>query len=55
MKIRNIEMIPVTGNSKEIKFINRFFFKLIANFLKKLDFIDAVIVSRDTQIILNKV
>ena len=54
MKIRNIEMIPLRRNGKEIKFINRFFFNLAANFLKKLNFFHTVIVLWDTQIILNK-
>ena len=54
MKIKNIAVIPARRNSKGIKFKNRTFFNLTANFLKKIDFIDTVIVSSDDQIILKK-
>ena len=54
MKIKNIAVIPARRNSKGIKFKNRTFFNLTANFLKKLDFIDTVIVTSDDQIILKK-
>lgn len=54
MKTKNIAVIPARKNSKGIKFKNRIFFNLTANFLKKLDFIDSVIVSSDDPIVLKK-
>lgn len=54
MKIKNIAVIPARKNSKGIKFKNRTFFNLTANFLKKIDFIDSVIVSSDDSTILSK-
>lgn len=54
MQIKNIAVIPARKNSKGIKFKNRTFFNLTANFLKKLDFIDSVIVTSDDPIILKK-
>lgn len=54
MKIKNIAVIPARKNSKGIKFKNRTFFNLTANFLKKIDFIESVIVSSDDSTILSK-
>ena len=54
MKTKNIAVIPARRNSKGIKFKNRIFFNITADFLKKLDFIDSVIVSSDDPIVLKK-
>ena len=52
--IKNLALIPARKNSKGIKNKNRILFDNITNFIKKLKFIDKIIVSSDDDIILKK-
>lgn len=52
-KVENIAIIPARKNSKGIKFKNRKYFFKTAEFVKKLKFIDRVIVSSDDSFIIN--
>ena len=54
MKIKNIAVIPARKNSKGIKFKNRIFFHLTADFAKGLSFINNIIVTSDDPTIIKK-
>ena len=54
MRIKNIAVIPARKNSKGIKFKNRTFFHLTAEFVKDLGFINNVIVTSDDPTIIKK-
>ena len=54
MKIKNIAVIPARKNSKGIKFKNRTFFHLTADFAKSLNFVDNIIVTSDDPKIIKK-
>jgi CMP-N-acetylneuraminic acid synthetase len=52
--LEHIAIIPARKNSKGIKYKNRLLFNNTANFIKKLKFINKIIVSSDDQTILEK-
>ena len=54
MRIKNIAVIPARKNSRGVKFKNRIFFNLTAQFVEKLRFIDKTIVTSDDKFILSK-
>ena len=51
---KNIAVIPARKNSRGVKFKNRIFFNLTAQFVEKLRFIDKTIVTSDDKFILSK-
>ena len=52
--MKNIALIPARKNSKGLKYKNRLLFNNTANFVKKLKFIDKILVSSDDPQILKK-
>ena len=52
--MKNIALIPARKNSKGLKYKNRLLFNNTANFIKKLKFIDKILVSSDDPQILKK-